>query len=384
MGGAEDSYFGGAYTSLFGAAEDPPKPSTGTGTAATATSAEEPGYLASLFGGSAEAEVADGPGEEDDGLFGITSLFAGASQDEEEKEGDSLPPLPKPLPPPPPPEPPPPPISRLRPWAPQLRAASQPREGSRVEMREPPKTDPKMPPPAIDRYLVTADRRRALPKPLAKKDADILRGADVTLCVADAEDQLSEPESQKSAESISGEIARSWDPATQDSRWHYSRDTAVPFSDPWRPLNWSDEQWMRHLKETGAYMPRAHQEALEEKAEQERLELEAKMAKATAVMKMNTDQASLQEMAYSEIQKELTPRGLAMQKFMPVPSNDPVMRPALADALAAYKSLPRGAFDDLRMELEGEGHRSGTGTELASTPWTEKDACLDLPGRAWL
>merc|ERR1719443_2472673 len=134
-----------------------------------------------------------------------------------------------PLPPPPPPEPPPPPISRLRPWAPQLRAAARPREGSQSEVRAVPKTSPQMPPIRLDRNFVTADRRLALPTALDRKAAEPLRGADIALCVADAEDQLSEPESVGSAESISGEIVRSWDPATRDERWHYSRDRAVPF-----------------------------------------------------------------------------------------------------------------------------------------------------------
>lgn len=295
---------------------------------------------------------------------------------------------PPPLPPPPPPEPPPPPISRLRPWAPQLRAAARPREGSRANLREPPKTDPKIPPLDLDRHYVTADRRRALPKPLSKTMSNPLRDADVALCVADEEELLSEPESQGSAESISGDIARSWDPSTRDSRYHYARDIAVPFSTPWHPLNWNDDKWLHHLEVTGAYNPRAHEEALEAKLQAERDEENIMKAAAVATA-IKKDQISLKTMAYSEIRKESTPRGLAMQKFLPVPPNDPVIRPALADALAAYRSLPRGAFDALRVELEGGRRLPETGgavpeSGMARAPWQEPDGNLDVPGRAWL
>eukprot|EP00435_Cladocopium_sp_Y103_P066776 s166_g29.t1 len=62
---------------------------------------------------------------------------------------------------------------------------------------------------------------------------------------------LSEPESQDSVDSISGEIARSWDPSAKDVRYSYARDRAVGFSEFWRPLKWSEAEWERRLQASG-------------------------------------------------------------------------------------------------------------------------------------
>ncbi|CAJ1384345.1 unnamed protein product [Effrenium voratum] len=62
---------------------------------------------------------------------------------------------------------------------------------------------------------------------------------------------LSEPESQDSVDSISGEVTRSWDPTAKDVRYTYARDRAVGFSEFWRPLKWSEEEWERRLLASG-------------------------------------------------------------------------------------------------------------------------------------
>jgi len=54
--------------------------------------------------------------------------------------------------------------------------------------------------------------------------------------------ELSEPESQESADSISGHVTRSWNPSEKDNRYHFARDRAVEFSQPWRPLTESSSR----------------------------------------------------------------------------------------------------------------------------------------------
>eukprot|EP00930_Biecheleria_cincta_P006084 TRINITY_DN107065_c0_g1_i1.p1 TRINITY_DN107065_c0_g1~~TRINITY_DN107065_c0_g1_i1.p1 ORF type:complete len:386 (+),score=54.36 TRINITY_DN107065_c0_g1_i1:108-1160(+) len=70
------------------------------------------------------------------------------------------------------------------------------------------------------------------------------------------QDLLSEPESQASVDSISGEIGRSWDPGSRDARYIYVRDRAVAFSDSWQPLKWSATEWERRLIAAGSLSPK--------------------------------------------------------------------------------------------------------------------------------
>ncbi|CAK0863130.1 unnamed protein product [Prorocentrum cordatum] len=77
-------------------------------------------------------------------------------------------------------------------------------------------------------------------------------------------EELSEPESQESAESISGNIASSWNPAVQEHRYRYARDRAVGFSEPWQPMEWTVQDWERHLGASGALATPAQRRAREE------------------------------------------------------------------------------------------------------------------------
>lgn len=64
--------------------------------------------------------------------------------------------------------------------------------------------------------------------------------------------ELAEPDSDGSAESISGEVLRTWDEGAKDRRYLYTRDKAVDFSKAWEPLAWSREDWENNLRSRGA------------------------------------------------------------------------------------------------------------------------------------
>ncbi|CAK9093502.1 Pyrophosphate--fructose 6-phosphate 1-phosphotransferase subunit beta 2, partial [Durusdinium trenchii] len=122
-------------------------------------------------------------------------------------------------------------------------------------------------------------RREAVAHPQDAPDPQGIRvlqtGGGMEMIQQDPE-VLSEPESQDSVDSISGEIARSWDPTATDvpcaagyaggvrgstewefgTKWYrvrysYARDRAVGFSESWRPLKWSTEEWERRLLASG-------------------------------------------------------------------------------------------------------------------------------------
>ncbi|CAL1145364.1 unnamed protein product [Cladocopium goreaui] len=97
-------------------------------------------------------------------------------------------------------------------------------------------------------------RREAVAHPTDRADPQAVRvlqtGGGMDMVQQDPE-VLSEPESQDSVDSISGEIARSWDPSAKDVRYSYARDRAVGFSEFWRPLKWSEAEWERRLQASG-------------------------------------------------------------------------------------------------------------------------------------
>eukprot|EP00928_Gymnodinium_smaydae_P048640 TRINITY_DN3253_c0_g1_i1.p1 TRINITY_DN3253_c0_g1~~TRINITY_DN3253_c0_g1_i1.p1 ORF type:complete len:589 (-),score=178.32 TRINITY_DN3253_c0_g1_i1:39-1805(-) len=88
-----------------------------------------------------------------------------------------------------------------------------------------------------------------------------VRQTDVSFEPEIAFSELSEPESQDSAESISGDVARAWEPQVRDPRYVYGRDKAAKFATTWRPLRWSFKDWATHLVTTGAkYDPEEEEE----------------------------------------------------------------------------------------------------------------------------
>jgi hypothetical protein len=156
---------------------------------------------------------------------------------------------------------------------------------------------------------------------------------------------------------------------------------------------------MKHLQATGSYHPTAREDA--RKALRNAQQEEEDLYRAAVVQNrsirsgssqnqrtrtMPTEPAAVQEFAYSALQEQLTPRSLRIQSFQPVPSSDPVVRPALADALAAYNSQTRGLFGDARMEMENRFSHGGESLHMGSrvAAWQEPDPMLDKPGRAWI
>ncbi|CAE7597840.1 PFP-BETA2 [Symbiodinium natans] len=127
-------------------------------------------------------------------------------------------------------------------------------------------------------------RREAVAHPADKRDPRTIRalqtpgGLDL---IEQAPEVLSEPESQDSVDSISGEVARSWDPTAKDVRYTYARDRAVGFSEFWRPLKWSREEWERRLTASGNLRKRGVGVMKHGKAEADR-PVEAKVAKVDA------------------------------------------------------------------------------------------------------
>jgi len=158
----------------------------------------------------------------------------------------------------PPPEPPPPPVSELRPWAQQLREGFHDKKNSR-----PPRSTGSVSladPAPIDSAAAAAvgamdGGRRRPAEPLSAENVAQLRDADALLLVPTEPSELSEPGSQGSAESISGKVKRSWDPSMRDSRFHYARDNAVMFSKDWKPLKWTESQWLEILEVSGSLAP---------------------------------------------------------------------------------------------------------------------------------
>mmetsp|Transcript_64887 Transcript_64887/g.119390 ORF Transcript_64887/g.119390 Transcript_64887/m.119390 type:complete len:859 (+) Transcript_64887:144-2720(+) len=106
-----------------------------------------------------------------------------------------------------------------------------------------------------------------------KKDLKVgaLAGLDPTELKLEDEDEMSDPESESSADSISGQVARGWDPDRHHERYHFARDKTIGFSETWEPLEWNDSRWREHLHMQGALDPdavpptRDYKEALLEK-----------------------------------------------------------------------------------------------------------------------
>eukprot|EP00929_Paragymnodinium_shiwhaense_P030697 TRINITY_DN17351_c0_g1_i1.p1 TRINITY_DN17351_c0_g1~~TRINITY_DN17351_c0_g1_i1.p1 ORF type:complete len:609 (-),score=115.76 TRINITY_DN17351_c0_g1_i1:330-2156(-) len=96
-----------------------------------------------------------------------------------------------------------------------------------------------------------------------------LRGGSSALPKPQADDELSNPDSEESADSLSGGIARPWDASKKERRYLYSRDRALEFSESWRPIAWTHQQWEQELKATGelGHAPSSHELAAKRRAE---------------------------------------------------------------------------------------------------------------------
>lgn len=191
--------------------------------------------------------------EDDAGYSSNSSLDAGELPDAPDADGaapaDAAAPAPKAPP---------------KPAAPKPKAkgrAGSPKAKAKVNVAKP-KVQPKGRAQGIsamdgvtdDAFSSPIHRREAVAHPTDRADPQAVRvlqtagGMDM---VQQDPEVLSEPESQDSVDSISGEIARSWDPSAKDVRYSYARDRAVGFSEFWRPLKWSEAEWERRLQASG-------------------------------------------------------------------------------------------------------------------------------------
>jgi len=150
----------------------------------------------------------------------------------------------------PPPEPPPPlpeeaapepPLPRHQPWAPTLRAAAVAASRSYLDVSE---------------EAQRAGRRPALQEVHAEvgaRELSVMQATEVLGLRPDEPSALSDAESQESVDSISGEVSRPWGAVNRESRYQYAgRDRALGFSESWRPLTWSRDDWESRLRKAGA------------------------------------------------------------------------------------------------------------------------------------
>eukprot|EP00929_Paragymnodinium_shiwhaense_P082599 TRINITY_DN43614_c0_g1_i1.p1 TRINITY_DN43614_c0_g1~~TRINITY_DN43614_c0_g1_i1.p1 ORF type:complete len:427 (-),score=106.26 TRINITY_DN43614_c0_g1_i1:367-1647(-) len=129
------------------------------------------------------------------------------------------------------------PVSDLRSWAQQLRDKDW-EHRNKTSGLEVPSTD---------------QRRQVIKGQTALDEVLKLRQSDFSQAPAlDAASDQSEADSEDSTDTISGEIARSWDPFTRDARYLYSRDAAVRFTEMWTPMSWSHQEWEHFLSKSGA------------------------------------------------------------------------------------------------------------------------------------
>merc|ERR1712176_1747146 len=81
------------------------------------------------------------------------------------------------------------------------------------------------------------------------------------LYAPDIAPELSDVDSEGSAESISGDIVRPWDDnGVREERYRHVRDTAVQFSEEWKPLDLTRKGWEAQLKKFGAFDPTPQKE----------------------------------------------------------------------------------------------------------------------------
>lgn len=217
-----------------------------------------------------------------------------------------------------------PPVERRFPWAPQLReqlGASSDREsqGQRAGHRD---------------ASANTTRRQALTQTIRGTAMQALQGPGATALMPQEPSELSEPESQESAESISGDVSRSWDPAACDCRYLYARDRAVEFSEPWQPLVWTQEDWERTLQASGSLAPLERRRDLEARRRRQRLSLfEAREAEGISMPRL------------------LEGGGVARSRSVEEPEPVP-MRPSARYEEATGESVIEGAVGARDAELE--------------------------------